>query len=46
MVARPATDAEAEEIFDLAAGFYAGYRHYRTRVGDSRRIRVFVLEPA
>ncbi len=46
VVARPATDAEADEIFDLAAGFYAGYRHYRTRVGGSRRIRVFVLEPA
>ena len=45
VVARPATEAESDEIFDLAARFYAGYRNYRTRVGSSRRIRVFVLEP-
>ena len=44
-VARPATAAEAEEIFALAATFYIGYRHYRQRVGDRRRIRVFVLDP-
>ncbi len=42
--ARPATAAEAEEVFALAASFYVGYRHYRTRVGAQRRIRVFVLE--
>ena len=45
MVARPATDAEAEEVFALAATFYVGYRNYRQRVGERRRIRVFVLEP-
>jgi deazaflavin-dependent oxidoreductase (nitroreductase family) len=45
VVARPASDAEAEEVFALAATFYVGYRHYRRRVGDRRRIRVFVLEP-
>jgi deazaflavin-dependent oxidoreductase (nitroreductase family) len=45
VVARPATPAEAEEVFALAATFYVGYRHYRRRVGDRRRIRVFVLEP-
>lgn len=45
VLARPATDAEADEIFERAARFYAGYRHYRSRVGASRRIRVFVLEP-
>ncbi|QBR91750.1 nitroreductase family deazaflavin-dependent oxidoreductase [Nocardioides euryhalodurans] len=45
VVARPATAAEAEEIFDLAARFYVGYRHYRQRIGDRRRIRVFVLDP-
>ena len=44
-LARPASAAEAEEIFALAAAFYPGYGHYRTRVGDSRRIRVFVVEP-
>lgn len=45
VVARPATEAESEEIFDLAARFYSGYRNYQFRVGGSRRIRVFVLEP-
>ena len=45
VVARPATAAEADEIFDLAARFYVGYRHYRHRIGDRRRIRVFVLDP-
>jgi deazaflavin-dependent oxidoreductase (nitroreductase family) len=46
VLARPATEVEAREIFDLAATFYVGYRTYRQRVGDRRRIRVFVLEPA
>src|SRR5688500_18292306 len=46
VVARPATDAESEEVFALAATFYVGYRRYRQRVGERRRIRVFVLEPA
>jgi deazaflavin-dependent oxidoreductase (nitroreductase family) len=45
VVARPATDAEAEEVFAAAATFYVGYQHYRQRVGGRRRIRVFVLEP-
>ena len=46
VVARAATAAEAEEVFELASRFYPGYARYRQRVGDSRRIRVFVLEPA
>jgi deazaflavin-dependent oxidoreductase (nitroreductase family) len=45
VVARPATPAEAEEVFALAARFYPGYARYRQRVGDRRRIRVFVLMP-
>ncbi|QIK75894.1 nitroreductase family deazaflavin-dependent oxidoreductase [Nocardioides piscis] len=45
-VARPATPSEAAEIFEIATGFYAGYRNYRERVGAQRRIRVFVLERA
>jgi len=44
VVARAATEAEAARIFELAARSYPGYAHYRRRVGDSRRIRVFVLE--
>lgn len=46
VVARPATPAESEQIFAAAARFYPGYAKYRTRVGDTRTIRVFVLEPA
>ena len=46
VVARPATPEEAERIFELAGSFYPGYQRYRERVGDSRRIRVFVLTEA
>lgn len=46
VVARPATPEEAEQVFALAGRFYPGYLNYRERVGDSRRIRAFVLEPA
>lgn len=45
-VARPATPEEADRIFELAGDFYPGYQRYRERVGDSRRIRVFVLTEA
>lgn len=45
VIAREASPAEAEEIFAEAAGFYVGYRNYRQRIGERRRIRVFVLEP-
>ena len=44
VVARPATPAEAEQVFATAATFYPGYAHYRRRVGEARKIRVFVLE--
>jgi deazaflavin-dependent oxidoreductase (nitroreductase family) len=44
VVARAATTAEADEVFRLAARFYPGYARYRQRVGQSRRIRVFVLD--
>ena len=46
VVARPATPAEADEVFALAARFYPGYARYRQRIGERRRIRVFVLQPA
>jgi deazaflavin-dependent oxidoreductase (nitroreductase family) len=46
VVARAASVAEAAEVFELAARSYPGYAHYRRRVGESRRIRVFVLERA
>jgi deazaflavin-dependent oxidoreductase (nitroreductase family) len=46
VVARAATATEAAEVFELAGRFYPGYAHYRRRVGESRRIRVLVLERA
>jgi deazaflavin-dependent oxidoreductase (nitroreductase family) len=44
VVARPASATEAEEIFALAGEFYPGYLSYRERIGESRRVRAFVLE--
>jgi deazaflavin-dependent oxidoreductase (nitroreductase family) len=44
VVARAATDAEADEVFVRAASFYPGYTRYRERIGARRRIRVVVLE--
>ena len=45
VTARAATPDEAEEIFALAGRFYPGYVSYRRRIGESRRVRAFVLEP-
>ena len=45
VVARAATPAEAEEVVALASRSYPGYARYRQRVGQTRRIRVFVLDP-
>ena len=43
---RRTSHQETDEIFALASRFYPGYLNYRQRVGGSRRIRAFVLEPA
>lgn len=45
VIARPATPTEAEDIFAMAGRFYPGYLDYRRRIGESRRVRAFVLEP-
>ena len=45
VAARVATPREADEIFALAGEFYPGYLSYRQRIGESRRVRAFVLEP-
>jgi len=45
VTARPATDAEADEAFEISARFYPGYATYRERASH-RVIRVFVLESA
>jgi deazaflavin-dependent oxidoreductase (nitroreductase family) len=42
-VARPADDAELEQVVQEAARHYIGYAKYRQRIGTSRRLRVFVL---
>lgn len=45
VMAREASLEEAEQIFAEAATFYVGYGNYRHRIGSSRRVRVFILEP-
>lgn len=44
VVARPADDAESEEVLRRAATVYGGYAAYRRRI-TGRRVRMFVLEP-
>jgi len=45
VVARPATDAEQEQVMASSATIYGGYAKYRQRI-NGRRVRIFVLEPA
>ncbi|MGB7879492.1 MAG: nitroreductase family deazaflavin-dependent oxidoreductase [Ilumatobacteraceae bacterium] len=45
VTARAASDAEADEVFEIAGTFYPGYGKYRARASH-RTIRVFVLEPS
>lgn len=44
VVARPATEAEREEVLVNSAGVYGGYLKYQQRI--ERSLRIFVLEPA
>lgn len=44
VVARPATEAEFEQVVREAASRYVGYAKYRERIGTSRRLRVFLLD--
>jgi deazaflavin-dependent oxidoreductase (nitroreductase family) len=44
VVARPATTAETEAVFERGSGFYGGFADYRERASH-REIQVFVLEP-
>jgi deazaflavin-dependent oxidoreductase (nitroreductase family) len=43
--ARPATDAERDEVWEASKAIYPGYAKYRERI-SGREIRIFVLEPA
>jgi deazaflavin-dependent oxidoreductase (nitroreductase family) len=45
VTARLATGAEAEEVLTASEPIYPGYRKYQTRIGESRRLRIFLLEP-
>jgi deazaflavin-dependent oxidoreductase (nitroreductase family) len=45
VLARKAGEAEFDEVLRLAAPLYGGYAAYRRRIGDRRRLRIFVLEP-
>jgi deazaflavin-dependent oxidoreductase (nitroreductase family) len=46
VVARAASEAEIAEVIASSREYYPGYAKYRERIGDSRRVRVFILEPA
>ena len=45
VIARRLDDADVDQVFEVAARAYPGYRHYRERA-DHRVIKVFVLEQA
>lgn len=44
VLARPASDAEREDILSVSANFYGGYLKYQQRI-TGRKLRIFVLEP-
>ena len=46
VTARPATEAEFAQVLASSGSIYQGYRKYQQRIGDRRRLRIFVLEPA
>ncbi|GBE65848.1 nitroreductase [Mycobacterium sp. MFM001] len=45
-VAREATGADRDRLFDLAAAYYPGYAKYAERTDGTRTIRVLRLTPA
>ena len=44
--ARPASEAERQQVLSSSANIYGGYLKYQERIGTSRRVRIFVLDPA
>lgn len=44
VLARPARPEEFEAVLRSAAPLYGGYSAYLERIGDGRRLRIFVLE--
>ena len=45
VTARPATEAEFAQVLASSGPIYPGYKKYHQRVGERRRVRIFVLEP-
>jgi deazaflavin-dependent oxidoreductase (nitroreductase family) len=43
--ARPASEAEFAQVLASSGPIYPGYQKYRQRIGENRRLRIFVLEP-
>ena len=43
--ARPATDAERDEVWQRSTGIYGGYDKYQERI-TGRTVRIFVLNPS
>ena len=46
VTARPASDAEFARVLASSGPIYPGYKKYQRRIGEGRRLRIFVLEPA
>jgi deazaflavin-dependent oxidoreductase (nitroreductase family) len=46
VTARPATDTEFSRVLAASGPVYPGYRKYEQRIGESRRLRIFLLERA
>jgi deazaflavin-dependent oxidoreductase (nitroreductase family) len=46
VTARPASEAEFAQVLAGSGPIYPGYQKYHQRIGDRRRLRIFVLEPS
>jgi deazaflavin-dependent oxidoreductase (nitroreductase family) len=45
VTARSASEAEFAQVLASSGPIYPGYKTYQQRIGESRRLRIFVLEP-
>ena len=45
VVARPASEAEVQEVMERSRAIYGGYEKYQQRI-NGRRVRIFVLQSA
>jgi len=44
VIARPATEAEAARVLASSGPIYPGYRKYQQRIGERRRLRIFLFD--